>query len=171
MYSFPNFEPISSNCCFLTHIQVSQEIDKVVWYSHNFKNFPQYVLIHTNIGFNIVCEAEIDIFLEFPCFFYDLADVGNLISGSSAFSKSSLNIQKFSVHMLVKLCSKSLSSMWTKNSQMYIIQAGFQRSRGTRDQDANIRWITEKAREFQKNIYFCFIHYTKAFDSVDHNEL
>ena len=74
----------------------------MVWYSHLFKNFPQIVVIHTVKGFGIVNEAEVDVFLEFPCFFYDPMDVGNLISGSSAFSKSSLNIWKFSVHVLLK---------------------------------------------------------------------
>ena len=92
----------SSNCCFLTCIQVSQEAGKVVWYSHLLKNFPQFVVIHTVKGFSIINEAEVDILLEFSCFFYDPMDVCNLISGSSAFSKSSLNIWKFSVQLLLK---------------------------------------------------------------------
>ena len=92
----------SSNCCFLTCIQVSQEAGQVVWYSHLFQNFPQFVVIHTVKHFGIVNEAELDVFLELSCFFCDPADVGNLISGSSAFSKSSLNIWKFSVHVLLK---------------------------------------------------------------------
>ena len=75
-----------SNCCFLTCIQVSQEAGKVVWYSHLFKNFPQLVVIHTVKGFNVVNEVEVDIFLELPCFLHDPTNVGNLISGSSAFS-------------------------------------------------------------------------------------
>ena len=91
-----------SNCCFFTCIQVSQEAGKVVWYSHLFKNLPQIVVIHTVKVFSIVNDAEVDAFLEFPCFFYGLMDVGNLISGSSAFSKSSLYIQKFLVHILLK---------------------------------------------------------------------
>jgi len=91
-----------SNCCFLTCIQVSQEADKVAWYSHLFKNFPQFVVIHTVKGFSVVNEAEVDAFLESSYFFYDPMDVCNLISGSSAFSKSSLNIWKFSVHILLK---------------------------------------------------------------------
>ena len=86
-----------SNCCFLTCIQVSQEAGQVVWYSHLFKNFPQFVVIHTVKGFGVVNKAEVDVSLELSCFFYDLADVGNLISGSSVFSKSSLNIWKFLV--------------------------------------------------------------------------
>ena len=74
----------------------------MVWYSHLFENFSQFVVIHTVKGFSIVSEAEVDVFLEFSCFFYDPTDVGNLISGSSAFSKTSLNIWKFSVHILLK---------------------------------------------------------------------
>ena len=102
MYSFPNLEPVhcsvsGSNCCFLTCIQVSQEAGEVVWYSNLFKNCPQFVVIHTVKGFGIVNKAEVDVFLELSCFFYDPADVGNLICGSSAFSKSSLNIWKFLV--------------------------------------------------------------------------
>ena len=97
-YSFPNVEPVrcsmsGSNCCFLTCIQISQEVGQVVWYSHLFKNVPQFIVIHTVKAFGIVNEAEIDVFLELSCFFHDLVDVGNLISGSSAFSKTSLCIK------------------------------------------------------------------------------
>ena len=74
----------------------------MVWYSHLFQNFPQFLVIHTVKGFIIVNKAEIDVFLELSCFFHDPVDVGNLISGSSAFSKSSLNIWKFTVHVLLK---------------------------------------------------------------------
>ena len=74
----------------------------MVWYSHLFKNFPQFIVIHTVKGFGIVNEAEIDVFLELSCFFHDPVDVVNLISGSSAFSKTSLNIRKFMVHILLK---------------------------------------------------------------------
>ena len=74
----------------------------MVWYSYLFHNFPQFVVIHTVKGFGIVNKAEIDVFLEFSCFFDDPADVDNLISGSSAFSKTSLNIWKFTVHVLLK---------------------------------------------------------------------
>ena len=87
----------------MTCIEVSQGAAKVVWYSHLFKNFPQFVVIHTVKGFGIVKEAEVDVFLELSCFFYDPKDVGNLISGSSAFSKSSLYIWKFSVYVLLSL--------------------------------------------------------------------
>ena len=96
----------TSSCCFLTCIQISQEAGQVVQYSHLFQNFPQFTVIHTVKGFGIVNKAEIDIFLELSCFFDDPADVGNLISGSSALSKTSLNIWKFTVHILLKpVCS------------------------------------------------------------------
>ena len=107
MYSFRDLEPVcrsmsSSNCCFLTCIQVSEDVGQVVWHSHFFQNFPQFIVIHSVKGFGIVNKAEIDVFLELSCFFDDTADVGNLISGSSAFSKTSLNIWKFMVHLLLK---------------------------------------------------------------------
>ena len=108
MYSFPHLEPVchsmsSSNHCFLTCMQVSQEAGQVVWYSL-FKNFPQFVVIHTVKGFDIVNEAEVDVFLELSCFWFfnDPMNVGNSISGSSAFLKSSLNICKFLVQVLLK---------------------------------------------------------------------
>ena len=107
MYSFSYLEPVccsmsSSNCCFLTCKSVSQEAGQVVWYSHLFQNFPQFIVIHTVKGFGTVNKAETDVFLELSCFFHDPADVGNLISGSSACSKTSLNIWKFMVHVLLK---------------------------------------------------------------------
>ena len=74
----------------------------MVWYSHLFQNFPQFIVIHTVIGFGIVNKADVNVFLEFSCFLDDPMDVGNLISGSSAFSKSNLNIWKFLVHVLLK---------------------------------------------------------------------
>ena len=88
MYSFSYLEPVccfmSSSCfCLLICIQISQETCQVVWYSHLFQNFPQFVMIHTVKGFRIVNKAEVDVFLELPCFFYD-PDVGNKISVSSA---------------------------------------------------------------------------------------
>ena len=110
-HSFPNFGPVfcfmsGSNCRFLTRIQVFQETGKVVQQSHRFKNFPQFVVIHTVKGFSIVKEAEVDVLLEFPGFFCDPAGIGNLISGSSAFLKPILYIWKFSVHVLVKTSLK-----------------------------------------------------------------
>ena len=95
MYSFSYLETVccsmsSSNCCFLTYIQVSQEEGHVVLYFHLFQNFPQFTVTHTVKGFGIVNKAEIDVFLELFCFFNDPADVGNLISGSSAFSETIL---------------------------------------------------------------------------------
>ena len=102
MYSFPNLEPVhfsmsSSNCCFLTCIQVSQRWSGI---PISLRVFLQFVVTHAVKGFSVVNEA--DVFLEFSCFFYDPVDVGNLISGSSAFSKSRLNIWKFLIHVLLK---------------------------------------------------------------------
>ena len=95
-----------SNCCFLTIILVSQETGKVVWYSDLFKSFPQFVVIHIVKGFRVVVEAEVDVFLEFPCFLHDTVNVGNLGSSSSAFSQPSLYICKL-VHILLRpvLCA------------------------------------------------------------------
>src|SRR5574337_176378 len=92
----------SSNCCSLICIQVSQEADQVVWYANLFQNFPQFIVIHTVKGFGIIHKAEIGVFLELSCFFHCPADVSNLISGSSAFSKASLNIWKFTVHVFAE---------------------------------------------------------------------
>ena len=120
MYSFSYLEPVcsmsNSNCCFLTCIQVSQEAGQVIWYSYLFQNFPQLIVIHTVKGFDIVNKAEIDVFLELSCFFHDPADVGSLISGSSDFSKTGLNIWKFTVHVLLKPVLENFehyfTSMW-----------------------------------------------------------
>ena len=105
----------SSNCYFLTCTQISQKAGQVVWYSRLFRIF-QFVVFHTIKGFGVVNKAEVDVFLELSCFFDDLTDVGNLISGYSAFSKSSLNIWKFTVHVLLKLGLESFehyfASMW-----------------------------------------------------------
>ena len=92
----------SSNSCLLTYIQIFHEAGKVIWYSHLLKNFPQFVVIHPVKGFDIVNKAEVDVFLELSCFFDDPLDVGNLISSSSPFSKTNLNIWKFMVHILLK---------------------------------------------------------------------
>ena len=107
MYSFLNLGPVccsmsSSNCCFPTCIHVSQEAGQVVWYSHLSQNFPQFIVIHTVKGLRRANEAEVDDFLEFSGFFYVPANVGNLISGSFAFLKSSFKIWKFMVHILLK---------------------------------------------------------------------
>ena len=91
-----------SSCCFLTCIQISQEAGHVVWHSYLFQNFPEFVVVHTVKGFDVVNKAEVDVFLGFSCFFDDPMDVGNLISSSSAFSKSSLDIWNFTVHVLLK---------------------------------------------------------------------
>ena len=92
----------SSNCCFLTCIQISQEAGQVVWHSYLFQNFPQFAVIHTGKGFCLFHKAEVDFFSGTLLLLNDLMDVGNLISGSSAFSKSSLNIWKFMIHVLLK---------------------------------------------------------------------
>ena len=118
MYSFPDLEPVccvmsSSNCCFLTCIQISQETGQVVKYSHLFQNFPQLIVIHTVKGFGIVNNTEVNVFLELSRFFDDSADTGNLISGSSAFSKSSLNIWKFTIHILLKPALENLEHYFT----------------------------------------------------------
>ena len=112
------FEPVccsmsSSNCCFLTCIQISQKAGKVLWYSHLLKNFPQFIVIHTVKCFSVVSEVEVGVFLELSCFFYDPTDVGNLISGSSAFSKSSINIWNFLVHVLLKPGLKNFENYFT----------------------------------------------------------
>ena len=107
MYSFSYLEPVccsmsSSNCCFLTCTQISQEAGHMVWYFHLFQNFTQFIVIHKAKGFGTVNKAEIDVFLELSCFFDDPVGVGNLISGPSVFYKSRLNIWKFMVHVLLK---------------------------------------------------------------------
>ena len=121
MYSFFNLEPVccsmfSSNCCFLTYIQISEERGQMVWYSHLLKNFPQFVVIYTVKGFGVVNKA--DVFMELSCFFYDPMDVENLITGPSAISKSSLNIWKVSVHVLLKTSMEDfqydLANMWNE---------------------------------------------------------
>ena len=99
----------SSNCCCLACVQISQEAGQVVCYSHLFENLPQFVVIHPVKGLRIVNEAEVDVLLEFSCFYYHPMDVGNLISGSSAFSKSSLNIWKFQFRYCWSLAWRILS--------------------------------------------------------------
>ena len=107
MYSFIDLEPVccsmsNSSCSFLTCIQISQEADQVVLFTHLLKNFPQFVVIPIVKGFGVVSKAEVDVFLELSCFFDGPVGVGNLISGSSAFSKTSLNTWNFMVHLLLK---------------------------------------------------------------------
>ena len=111
----------ASNSFFLTCIQISQEAGKVVSYSHLLKNFPQFIVIHTVKGFGIVKKVEIDVFLELSCFYDDPVDVGNLISGSSAFSKSSLYIWKFSVHILLKPSLKGFETYFANLCEMSAI--------------------------------------------------
>ena len=113
----------SSNCCFLTCIQISQEAGQVVWYSHLFQNFPQFIVIHTVKCFGIVNKAEIDVFLELSCFFHDPVDVGNLISVSFAFSKTSLNIRKFTVHVLLKPDLENFEARYLPAISMSLVPA------------------------------------------------
>ena len=114
MHCFPNLESVlcsmsGCNCCFFTCIQLSQEAGKVVWYSYLLKNFLQFAVIHIVKGFSVVNEAEVDIFLEFFCFFYD---------PTNTFSKSSLNIWNFLVHVLLKPSLKNFehyfASVWNE---------------------------------------------------------
>ena len=123
MYSFSYLEPVccsmsSSNCCFLICVNSFQEEGNVVWDSHLFQNFPEFVVVHTVKGFGTVNKAEVDVLQELSCFFDDPMDVGNLIFGSSAFSKSSLNIWKFTVHILLKPGLENFehyfTSMWRR---------------------------------------------------------
>ena len=111
-----------SNCCFLNCIQIFQEAGKVIWYSQLLKNFPQFFVIHAVKGFSVVNEAEVDVFLD--CFFYASTDIGNLISGSSAFYKSSLYTWNFLVHVLLKPSLKdfeyNLASMWNEHSHLVV---------------------------------------------------
>ena len=120
----------------------------MVFYSHLFHNFPQFIVIHTVKVFGIVNNAEIDVFLELSSYFAR----GRVSRGAD------LKILQARLQQYV-------------NYELPDVQAGFRKGRGTRDRIANIHWIMEKAREFQKNIYFCFIDYAKAFDCVDHNKL
>ena len=120
------------NCCFLTCIQVSQEASKVIWYSQLLKSFPQFLVIHTVKGSSKVNEAEIDVFLEFPYFLYEPTNVGNLISGSSAFSESSLNIWKFTAWRILSItllgcemitllaCENPMNSMWCYTADLIL---------------------------------------------------
>ena len=123
MYSFPDLEPVccpvsSSNCCFLTCIQISQEAGQVICYFHLFKNSPWFAVIHTVKGICIVNEA--DVFLELPCFLHEPMNVDNLISGSPASSKPCLYIWKLLVHVLLKSSLKdfehNLARMWNKHN-------------------------------------------------------
>ena len=112
----------SSNCCFLTCIQISQEAGQVVWYSQLFKNLLQFIVIHTVKGFDIVNKGEVDVFMEISCFFDDPADVCKLIFGSSAFYKSSLKICKFTIHVLLNLTLRILSIILLACEMSAIVQ-------------------------------------------------
>ncbi|CAI9170898.1 unnamed protein product [Rangifer tarandus platyrhynchus] len=103
----------SSNCCFLSHILISQEAGQVVWYFYHFQYFPLFIVIHTVKGFGLVSKAEIVVFLELSSIFDHSTDVCNLISGFSAFSKTSLNLWKFTVHVLLKPGSENFEHYFT----------------------------------------------------------
>ena len=113
-----------SNSCSLTCIQISQEAGQVVWYSHLFQNFPQIVVIHTFERLSVVIEAEVDVFFELSCFFGDPSDVGNLISDTSAFSKSSLNIWKFLVYILLKPSLKKFEHYFASMFKITLLECG-----------------------------------------------
>ena len=124
MYSFSYLEPVccsmsSSNCCFLTCIQISQEADQVVWYSHLFQNFPQFIVIHTVKGFGIVNKAEIDVYLELSCVFHDPVDVGNLISGSSFFSTALMALDHHSWRSSRYHVNLLMSVSWISNCLIF----------------------------------------------------
>ena len=147
-YSFPDLEPdrcsmSSSNYCFLTCIQISQEQVRWSGIPITWRIF-QFVVIHTVKGFGIVHKAEVDVFLEFSCFFKDPVDVGNLISGSSVFSKSSLNLWKFTVHVLLKPSLENFeryfASVWDESNCVVV---------GT------LFGIALETGHFSTYIYFC----------------
>ena len=117
MYSFPNLDLVhcstsSSNCCFLTLIQISQEAGKVVWYLHLLNNFPQFVVIHTVKDFSAVNEAEVDVFSGILLLFQWSSGFGNLISGSPAFPKSSLNSFRVATFYLLPIWGMSSLSFF-----------------------------------------------------------
>ena len=161
----PNLEPVcyslsSANCCFLTCIQISQEACQVVQYSHLFKHFPQFVMIHIVKDFGVVNKAEVDVFLELSCFFHDPADVV-IHSNRSVFipipkKGNAKECSNYHTIALISHASKVMLKILQARLQQYVnrelpdVQAGFRKGRGTRDQISNIHWTTEKAREFQK---------------------
>ena len=189
MYSFSYLEPVccsmsTSNCCFLTCIQISQEAGQVVWYSHLFQNFLQFIVIHIVKGFGIVNEAEIYAFLELSCFFDVPADVGNLVSGSSAFSKTSLNMWKFMVHILLKPGLENFehyfTSMWDE-CNCVVVWAFFgiaflwdwkSLSQGLFNIHKSAytnqsMWCTSSTKEKIKTTW-SFIKYSEASDKIQH---
>ena len=166
----------------------------MVWYSHLFQNFPQLIVIHTVKHFSIVNKTEVDVFLELSCFLNAVKVLHSICQQiwktqqwpqnwkRSVFipipkKGNAKECSNYHTIVLIAHASKEMLKILQARLQQYEnrelpdVQAGLRKGRGTRDQIANIHWITEKARELQKNIYFCFIDYTKAFDCVDHNKL
>ena len=147
----------SSNYCFLTCMQVSQETGKVIWNSHYFKNFPQFVVIHTVKGLPQSMKQKWMFFwnsLAFPM-------IQRMLALCSLVPLSFFSLLQFSLVFSITIPTFPFFSLLCISIK----------GRGNRDQIANICWILEKARESQKNIYLCFIDYAKAFDCVDHNKL
>ena len=134
------FSMSSSNCCFLTCIQISQEAGQVTWYSHLFKNFPQFVVIHTVKWFGIVPKKG---------------------SAKECSNYRTIALISHASQVMLKILQARLQQY--VNHELPDVQAGFRKGKGTRDQTANIQWVIKKAREFQKNIYFCFIDCAKVW--------
>ena len=157
----------SSNCCFLTCIQISQEAGQVVCYSHLFKNIPQFIVIHTVKGFGIVNKTEIDVFLELSCFFNDPMDVDNLISGSSAFSKSSLNIWMFTVHVMLKTGLENfehyfISMSGDSGDAGLILGSGISHGDG----NGNPLQISQHGKSYEQRSLEATVHWVEESDTI-----
>ena len=150
----------------------------MVWYSHVFQNFPQFLVIHTVKGFGIVSKAEIHMPANMPANLENSAVATGLEKVSFHSNPKERKCQRMlkllhnCTHLTLVRASKVMLKILQARLQQYVnrelpdVQAGFRKGRGTRDQIPNIRWIMVKAREFQKDIYFCFIDYAKAFLTV-----
>ena len=157
----------SSNCCFLTCIQISQEAHQVTWYSHHFQNFPQFIVIHTVKDFGIVNKAKIDVFLELK--------MGSIKDINCMDLKEAEDIKKRWQEYSEELYKKDLHDQANYDGVITHLEPDILECEVKWALESitmnNVGWIIEKAREFQKNIYFCFIDYAKAFDYVDPNKL
>ena len=160
----------SSNCCFLTCIQIWQETGQVVWYSHLFQNCPQFIVIHTVKGFGIVNKTEIwrRKWQPTPVFLPGESQWRGSLVGCRLWGRR-VGHDWSDLAAAAAHASQVMLTILQARLQQYVnrelpdVQAGFRKGRGTRDQIASIRWIMEKATEFQKNIYFHFIDHAKAF--------